>query len=61
MYNYTIEQALDSFKLKEQSNNAYKELLENTGNSNENSNLLQKQLYLLLQGQDLGKKPWPRV
>ena len=39
MYNYTIEQALDSFKLKEQSNTAYKELLENTGNNNENSNL----------------------
>ena len=39
MYNNTIEQALDSFKLKEQSNSAYKELLENTGNSNENSNL----------------------
>ena len=39
MYNYTIEQALDSFKLKEQSNSAYKELLENTGNDNENSNL----------------------
>ena len=61
MYNYTIEQALDSFKLKEQSNSAYKELLENTGNNNENSNLQQKQLYLLLQGQDLGKKSWPRV
>ena len=39
MYNYTIETALDSFKLKEQSNTAYKELLENTGNDNENSNL----------------------
>ena len=39
MYNYTIEQALDSFKLKEESNSAYKELLENTGNNNENSNL----------------------
>ena len=39
MYNYTIEQALDSFKLKEQSNTAYKELLENTCNNNENSNL----------------------
>ena len=39
MYNYTIEQALDSFKLKEQSNNLIKKLLENTGNTNENSNL----------------------
>ena len=39
MYNYTIEQALDSFKLKEKSDSAYKELLENTGNNNENSNL----------------------
>ena len=39
MYNYTIETALDSFKLKEKSDSAYKELLENTGNDNENSNL----------------------
>ena len=39
MYNYTIETALDSFKLKEKSDSAYKELLENTGNNNENSNL----------------------
>ena len=39
MYNYNIEQALDSFKLKEKSDSAYKELLENTGNNNENSNL----------------------
>ena len=39
MYNYTIETALDSFKLKEKSDTAYKELLENTGNDNENSNL----------------------
>ena len=39
MYNYNIEQELDSFKLKEKSDSAYKELLENTGNNNENSNL----------------------
>ena len=39
MYNYTIETALDSFKLKEKSDTAYKELLENTGNNDENSNL----------------------
>lgn len=39
MYNYTIEQALDSFKLKEKSDIAYKQLLENTGNTNENNNL----------------------
>ena len=39
MYNYTIETALDSFKLKEKSDSAYKELLENTGNKDENSNL----------------------
>jgi hypothetical protein len=39
MYNYTIETALDSFKLKEKSDIAYKQLLENTGNTNENNNL----------------------
>ena len=39
MYHYTIETALDSFKLKEKSDLAYKQLLENTGNANENNNL----------------------
>ena len=39
MYNYTIESALDSYKLKELANDSYKKLLENTGNTNENSNL----------------------
>ena len=39
MYNYTIESALDSYKLKELANDSYKKLLENTGNDNENSNL----------------------
>ena len=39
MYHYTIETALDSFKLKEKSDVAYKQLLENTGNTNENNNL----------------------
>ena len=39
MYNYTIEAALDSYKLKELANDSYKKLLENTGNTDENSNL----------------------
>ena len=39
MYHYTIETALDSFKLKEKSDLAYKQLLENTVNTNENNNL----------------------
>ena len=39
MYNYTIETALDSYKLKDMANESYKKLLENTGNTNENSNL----------------------
>ena len=53
MYNFTIETAVDAYNLKSKSVVAYENLV---GKKDENSNIQQKQLYLLYQGKNLWKK-----